>query len=128
MKQSLSRDPRLPEPAPFRSLLVPIDLTPSSDRVLGRLPLLPLAEDARVTVLHVVPSGLTASEQRKRRARRYQDACRGGAAPAQGAARERECRAAREGRRDCEGDQLMRYEVEGGTGRHGPTQQERFAR
>ena len=64
MKRSLSRDSHMPAPAPFRSLLVPIDLTPSSDRVLGRLPLLPLAENARVTVLHVVPSGLTAVEQR----------------------------------------------------------------
>jgi nucleotide-binding universal stress UspA family protein len=33
--------------------------------VLGRLPLLPLAHDARITVLHVVPRGLTVSEQRK---------------------------------------------------------------
>ena len=64
MKRSLSRDSHLPGPAPFRSLLVPIDLSPSSDRVLGRLPLLPLAEDARVTVLHVVPSGMTSTEQR----------------------------------------------------------------
>ncbi|HEY6726583.1 MAG TPA: universal stress protein [Polyangiaceae bacterium] len=44
----------------FRSLLVPVDLTPNSDRVLGRVPLLPLAEDARVTILHVVPEGLPA--------------------------------------------------------------------
>lgn len=48
---------------PFRSLVVPIDLTPSSDRVVGRLVLLPLAEDARITLLHVVPGGLS-HEQR----------------------------------------------------------------
>ena len=48
----------------FRSLLVAVDLTPVSDRVLGRLALLPLAGDARVTLLHVVPRGLTAREQR----------------------------------------------------------------
>jgi nucleotide-binding universal stress UspA family protein len=54
-----------PEQAPLRSLLVPIDLTPSSDRVLGRLAHLPLADHARITVLHVVPRGLTASEQRR---------------------------------------------------------------
>lgn len=55
----------MPGPGRFRSLLVPIDLTASSDRVLGRVSLLPLADDARVTVLHVVPRGLTASEQRR---------------------------------------------------------------
>lgn len=40
--------------AGFSNLLVPIDLTPNSDRVLRRLPLLPLAERARLTLLHVV--------------------------------------------------------------------------
>jgi nucleotide-binding universal stress UspA family protein len=49
----------------FRSLLVPIDLTAISDRVLGRLRWIPLADDARVTVLHVVPRGLTVHEERK---------------------------------------------------------------
>ncbi len=44
------------ESARYRSLLVPLDLTPTSDRVLGRVSLLPLAKDARVTLLHVVPS------------------------------------------------------------------------
>ena len=58
------KQPRAPGTAPFRSVLVPIDLTPGSDRVLDRLPLLPLAHDARIVVLHVVPTGLTASEQR----------------------------------------------------------------
>jgi nucleotide-binding universal stress UspA family protein len=51
-------------PARFHSLLVPVDLTPSSDRVLGRLPLLPLADDARVTILHVVPGSLPLGQQR----------------------------------------------------------------
>ncbi len=63
-KRSLSRDPSLREPARFRSLLVPIDLTPSSDRVLGRLSLLPLADDAQVTILHVVPGSLPPRERR----------------------------------------------------------------
>jgi nucleotide-binding universal stress UspA family protein len=40
---------------PLHSLLVPIDLTPISDRVLGRVALLPLAASARITLLHVVP-------------------------------------------------------------------------
>lgn len=48
----------------FRSLLVPLDLTPNSDRVLGRVPLLPLAADARITLLHVVPGGLPAPAQK----------------------------------------------------------------
>lgn len=48
---------------PFRSLLVAVDLTPISDRVVGRVARLPLAEDARVTLLHVIPDGLTPTEQ-----------------------------------------------------------------
>lgn len=48
----------------LRSLLVPVDLTPTSDRVLGRVARLPLAERARVTLLHVVPGDLSAREQR----------------------------------------------------------------
>ena len=51
-------------PERFRSVLVPVDLTPSSDRVLGRLTKLPLADDVRITVLHVVPGSLPAREQR----------------------------------------------------------------
>lgn len=50
---TVRRDPRL-----FRSLLVPLDLSPTSDRVIGRVTLLPLAEHAKITLLHVVPSGL----------------------------------------------------------------------
>ena len=45
-------------------MLVPIDLRPGSDRVLGRLALLPLADAARVRLLHVVPGRLPSREQR----------------------------------------------------------------
>lgn len=45
-------------PHMFRSLLIPIDLSPGSERVLGRVARLPLAEGARLTLLHVVPKSL----------------------------------------------------------------------
>lgn len=48
----------------FRSLLVPVDLSPLSDRVVGRVPLLPLAAASRLTLLHVVPASLPAPAQR----------------------------------------------------------------
>jgi nucleotide-binding universal stress UspA family protein len=48
----------------FRHVLVPVDLTPASDRVVGRLAFLPLAEDARVTLVHVVPDSLSVRDQR----------------------------------------------------------------
>jgi len=56
----------------FRSLLVPVDMTAISDRVLGRVALLPLAEGARVTLLHVVPKSLPvrAQESAQRDARK----------------------------------------------------------
>ena len=63
-KRGSSRDPGGLGPKRLRSLLVPVDLTPISDRVLGRLSMLPLADDARVTILHVVPGGLLPREQR----------------------------------------------------------------
>ncbi|NOJ93638.1 universal stress protein [Corallococcus coralloides] len=47
----------------LRSLLVPIDLTPASDRVIGRLARLPLAEGALVTLVHVVPGGFVPRDQ-----------------------------------------------------------------
>lgn len=50
-------------PEPLRSVLAPVDLSPSSDRVLARVALLPLASDATVTVLHVVPAGLPIRDQ-----------------------------------------------------------------
>lgn len=49
----------------LHSVLVPVDLTPSSDRVLGRTARLPLAPNARITLLHVVPKGLSPSEQKR---------------------------------------------------------------
>lgn len=56
----------------LRSLLVPVDLTAISDRVLGRVALLPLADGALVTLLHVVPRNLPgrARERAERDARR----------------------------------------------------------
>jgi nucleotide-binding universal stress UspA family protein len=49
----------------LHSLLVPVDLTPASDRVLGRVARLPLTSEARVTLLHVVPGSLPPGERRK---------------------------------------------------------------
>jgi nucleotide-binding universal stress UspA family protein len=58
-----SRAQAAPRSSEFRSILVPIDLTPGSDRVLARLSFLPLASDARVTLLHVVPESLPRADQ-----------------------------------------------------------------
>jgi len=63
-KQKWSSESGVPAVGRFHSLIAPVDLTPSSDRVLGRLSLLPLADDVRVTLLHVVPASLPPSEQR----------------------------------------------------------------
>jgi nucleotide-binding universal stress UspA family protein len=49
----------------FRSLLVPLDLSPASDRVVGRVAHLPLVEGARITLLHVVPKSLPPRAQRR---------------------------------------------------------------
>lgn len=49
----------------LRSLLVAIDLSPSSDRVLGRIAQLPLDEGARLTLLHVVPRHLPMGARRR---------------------------------------------------------------
>ncbi len=49
----------------LRAVLVPCDLTPSSDRVLARVALLPLAFEARLTLLHVVPSNMPVPAQRR---------------------------------------------------------------
>lgn len=49
----------------FAALLVAVDLTPASDRVIRRVALLPLARGARVTLLHVVPDDLTVPDQRR---------------------------------------------------------------
>ncbi len=50
--------------ASLRSLLVAVDLTPASDRVLGRIARLPLAEDVMIALLHVAPGGLEPREKR----------------------------------------------------------------
>lgn len=55
-------EPHAPER--LRSLLVPVDLTPISDRVLARVALLPLSDGARLTLLHVIPESLPARERR----------------------------------------------------------------
>jgi nucleotide-binding universal stress UspA family protein len=49
----------------FRSLLVPLDLSPLTDRVLGRVARLPLAPRARVTLLHAVPHSLPLGADRR---------------------------------------------------------------
>lgn len=54
----------------FRSLLIPIDLGPESERVFERAALLPLHALARLTLLHVVPKRLP----REARARAEKDA------------------------------------------------------
>lgn len=63
-KSSPSTEPTGSASERFRSVLVPVDLTPLSDRVLGRVALLPLANDARLQLLHVVPRQLPPREQR----------------------------------------------------------------
>ncbi len=59
----------------LRSLLVPIDLTSSSDRVVRRVAQLPLADDARLTLLHVIPKSLPirARERAERDAKKSLD-------------------------------------------------------
>lgn len=64
-----SRTQRRPSTTPtttpgLRSLLVPVDLTPASDRVIARIAHLPLTNDARITLLHVVPDALPIRDQR----------------------------------------------------------------
>lgn len=49
----------------YSNLLVPIDLTAASDRVLGRVALLPLSRGARLTLLHVVPETLPLQTRRR---------------------------------------------------------------
>ena len=45
----------------FEALLVALDLSPDSDRILDRATRLPLREDAQLTLVHVVPRMLMAS-------------------------------------------------------------------
>ena len=49
----------------FRSILVPLDLSARSDRVVGRLAQLPLEAHARIVLLHVVPSLVAPRELRR---------------------------------------------------------------
>jgi nucleotide-binding universal stress UspA family protein len=49
----------------LRSLLVPLDLSPDSEKVRGRVALLPVAGDARITLLHVVPNRLSRDVARR---------------------------------------------------------------
>jgi nucleotide-binding universal stress UspA family protein len=46
-------------------VLAPVDLTPSSDRLLDRIALLPIAQDARLTLLHVLPGSLSPRDQQR---------------------------------------------------------------
>lgn len=71
MAEGARRNPRTAQqvarstPEVLRSLLIPIDLSRSSERVVGRAALLPLAEGARLTLLHVVPKGLPRDARRR---------------------------------------------------------------
>lgn len=67
-----SEHPQASPPVGLQSLLVAVDLSPASDRVLGRVARLPLREGAVVTLLHVVPGGLSplVRRQAERDARR----------------------------------------------------------
>jgi nucleotide-binding universal stress UspA family protein len=49
----------------LRALLIAVDLSAVSDRVIGRAALLPLAEDARLTLLHVVSRSLPVRDRRR---------------------------------------------------------------
>ncbi|HEY8924240.1 MAG TPA: universal stress protein [Polyangia bacterium] len=49
----------------FRSLLVPVDLSPLSDRVVGRASSLPMSAGATVTLLHVIPPSLPMRTRRQ---------------------------------------------------------------
>ncbi|MCW5806799.1 MAG: universal stress protein [Deltaproteobacteria bacterium] len=57
----------------LRSLVVALDLSPLSDRLVARVALLPFAEGARLTLLHAVPESLP-SPARRRAARDARDA------------------------------------------------------
>lgn len=52
-------------PRGLEALLVAVDLSPFSDRVLGRVACLPLAEQARITLLHVVPDAFLGPQRRR---------------------------------------------------------------
>lgn len=50
---------------PFRIVLVPIDFTQGSVAALDRALVLPLAPDARIELLHVLPDQITAKVRAK---------------------------------------------------------------
>lgn len=57
-----------PAPSPkaaFSSLLIPVDLSPLSDRVVGRALSLPIAPGGAITLLHLVPGSLSTRERRE---------------------------------------------------------------
>lgn len=61
---------------PLRRLLLPIDFTKGAELAFGRALLLPLAENARIHVIHVVPPNLPAKEHANAKAdakRRLED-------------------------------------------------------
>lgn len=70
--QASDRGPDMDAGERFHSLLVPVDLTAISDRVLGRVAFLPFADGARITLLHVVAKNLPgrAQERAERDARK----------------------------------------------------------
>src|SRR6478752_2111111 len=49
----------------LRSLLVPVDLSPLSERVVRRAASLPIAAGGAITLLHVVPSRLPSRARRQ---------------------------------------------------------------
>lgn len=65
LQGSLPHSRSASRPSAFHSLLIPVDLSLVTERVLDRVALLPLAHDARITLLHVVPK-LLSREARSR--------------------------------------------------------------
>lgn len=64
MQRGVSNQLEQHAPGRLRSVLIPVDLTPISDRVLARVALLPLSDGARLTLLHVVPKSLPLGDRR----------------------------------------------------------------
>ena len=54
---------RKSSPIPLKTVLVPLDLTPGSEAAISRVGRLPVAEDARVTLLHVVPRSIPSASR-----------------------------------------------------------------
>ena len=62
-QRDISNEQGTNAPERLRSLLVAVDLTPISDRLLARVAQLPLSDGARLTLLHVVPESLPPRER-----------------------------------------------------------------